>query len=59
MRERTHATQEKWRELARQATREEDPEKMLALVERLIEAYDAEKRPMKDPQQLRAANRQT
>jgi transposase-like protein len=59
MRERTHATQEKWRELARQATREEDPEKMLALVERLIEAYDAEKQPMKDPQQLRAAKRQT
>jgi hypothetical protein len=35
---------EDWRKLARQASSEENPEKMVALVERLIEAYDAEKR---------------
>ena len=36
--------QEEWRDLARQASQEEDPEKLVALVRRVIEAYDAEKR---------------
>ena len=36
--------QEEWRELARRASQEEDPEKLVALVQRVIEAYDAEKR---------------
>ena len=38
------------RTFARQATEEEDPEKMIALVERIIEAYDAEKRREKNIQ---------
>jgi len=36
--------QEEWRELARQASEEQDMEKLVALVQRVIEAYDAEKR---------------
>ena len=36
--------QEEWRELARQASEEQDSEKLVALVRRVIEAYDAEKR---------------
>jgi hypothetical protein len=36
--------QEEWRELARRASQEEDPEKLVALVHRVIDAYDAEKR---------------
>ena len=37
-------TEEEWRELARQATKEEDPEKLVALAEQIVEAFDAEKR---------------
>jgi hypothetical protein len=36
--------QEEWRELAGQASEERDMEKLVALVRRVIEAYDAEKR---------------
>jgi len=43
-------TEPEWRTFARQATEEEDPEKMIALVERIIEAYDAEKRREKNIQ---------
>jgi len=41
--------QEEWRELARQASQEEDPEKLVVLVRRVIEAYDAEKRRRQRP----------
>jgi len=41
--------QEEWRELARQASQEEDPEKLVVLVRRVIEAYDADKRRRQRP----------
>ena len=37
-------TQEKWRELARQASEERDPDTLVELAEQLIEKYDEEKR---------------
>jgi hypothetical protein len=42
-----------WRRLARQASEEKDPEKFIALVERVLKAYEPEKteRPL---QALRA-----
>jgi hypothetical protein len=44
MRENSDPTEEKWRALARQASEEQDSEKLVALVQQVIEAYDAEKR---------------
>ncbi len=32
-------TQEEWRTLARQAVKEQDPEKMVALAQEIVEAY--------------------
>ena len=37
-------TEEEWRELARQAVKEQDPDKMIALAEQIVEKYDEEKR---------------
>jgi hypothetical protein len=37
-------TQEEWRELARQASEEEDPEKALDLAQQLVEKYDEQKK---------------
>jgi hypothetical protein len=37
-------TEEEWRELARQAVKEQDPDKMIALAEQILEKYDEEKR---------------
>ena len=36
-------SEEEWREIARQATQEKDPEKLLALAEQIVEKYDEEK----------------
>jgi hypothetical protein len=36
-------TEQEWRELARQAIEERDPEKMVALAEQIVEKYHAEK----------------
>jgi plasmid stability protein len=35
-------TEQEWRELARQALKEQDPEKMVALAQQIIEAYDGQ-----------------
>ena len=37
-------TQEEWRELARQASEEEDPEKALDLAQQVVEKYDEQKK---------------
>ena len=37
-------TEEEWRELARQAVKEQDPRKMIALAEQIVEKYAEEKR---------------
>jgi hypothetical protein len=47
-------TDEEWRELARQATKEEDPQKLVALAEQIVQAFDAEKR--KGPRRASASN---
>ena len=36
-------TEEEWRELARQAAKEQDPDKMIALAEQIVEKYAEEK----------------
>ena len=46
--------EEEWRELARQATNEEDPVKLVALAEQIVEAFDAEQR--KGPRRASASN---
>ena len=47
------ATEEEWRDLARQAVKEQDPEKMVALAQQIVEAYQGEKR--KGPRSASAA----
>ena len=37
-------TDEEWRALARQALKEQDPEKMVALAQQIVEAYQQQKR---------------
>ncbi len=37
-------TQEEWRELARQASEEEDPDKALDLAQQVVEKYDQQKK---------------
>jgi hypothetical protein len=37
-------TKEEWRTLARQALKEQDPEKLVALAQQIVEAYQGEKR---------------
>jgi hypothetical protein len=37
-------TEEEWRMLARQASEEKDPEKLVALAEQIVDKYDEEKR---------------
>ena len=37
-------TEEEWRTLARQASEEKDPEKLVALAEQIVDKYDEEKR---------------
>jgi len=37
-------TDEEWRTLARQAVKEQDPEKMVGLAQLIVEAYQEEKR---------------
>jgi hypothetical protein len=50
MRESIDPTEEKWRALARQASEEQDSGKLVALVQQVIEAYDAAKR--KNPRSI-------
>ena len=37
-------TEEEWRELARQATKEEDPGKVIDLARQIVQMFDEEKR---------------
>ena len=37
-------TEEEWRKLARQAVKEQNPEKIVALAQLIVEAYQEEKR---------------
>ncbi len=37
-------TEEEWRKLARQAVKEKDPEKMVAIAEEIVEAYQRQLR---------------
>ena len=37
-------THEEWRELAKQASEEEDPEKALDLAQQIVEKYDEQKK---------------
>jgi hypothetical protein len=40
-------TEQEWRELARQASKEENPEKLIELTQELIEKFDEEQRRKK------------
>ena len=42
-------TEEEWRELAREANKEEDPDKLLDLAEQIVEKYKEEKRKNSPP----------
>jgi len=50
-------TNEEWRTLARQAMKEQDPEKMIALAQQIVEAYQGEKRKGQRPPSTRVARR--
>jgi hypothetical protein len=43
------ATQEEWRELARQASGEEDPERVIELAQQVVEKFDEENRRKRLP----------
>jgi hypothetical protein len=42
-------TQEEWRELARQASGEEDPERVIELAQQVVEKFDEESRRKRLP----------
>jgi hypothetical protein len=46
-------TEEEWRTRARQALKEQDPEKLVALTQQIVEVYQGEKR--KGPRSASAA----
>ena len=45
-------TQEEWRELARQASGEEDPERVIELAQQVVEKFDEENRRKRLPPSL-------